>query len=233
VVIARERNSTQLRRGEWEPVGPDGVPLTPVATPETKPPSLASVYALSKYDQERLCLMVGGAYDIPTTALRFFNVYGPRQALSNPYTGVLAIFAACLLNSNRPLIFEDGEQRRDFVNVLDVAECCRLALEVPQASGQVFNVGSGRWVTVNQIARRLAEQLGKEHLAPEITRKYRVGDIRHCFADISQAQRVLGYAPQIGLDQGMRDLAAWLEGRIATDHVAEARLALETRGLTV
>jgi dTDP-L-rhamnose 4-epimerase len=231
--IARERSAAQLRRGEWEPVGVEGAPLTPVASPETKPPSLASVYALSKYDQERLCLMVGSAYAIPTTALRFFNVYGPRQALSNPYTGVLAIFAARLLNGNRPLIFEDGEQRRDFVNVLDVAECCRLALEVPQASGQVFNVGSGRWVTVNQIARRLADQLGKQHLAPEITRKYRVGDIRHCFADISLARRVLGYAPRIDLEKGIRDLAASLEGQIAADRVAEARRALETRGLTV
>lgn len=231
--VARERSTTQLRHGEWEPTGPEGAPLTPVATPETKSPSLASVYALSKYDQERLCLMVGSAYDIPTTALRFFNVYGPRQALSNPYTGVLAIFAARLLNDNRPLVFEDGEQRRDFVNVRDVADCCRLALEVPQATGQVFNVGSGQWVTVNRIARRLAEQLGKQHLAPEITRKHRVGDIRHCFADISLARRILGYAPRVSLDAGIRELAAWLEGQIAADRVAEARQALEMRGLTV
>jgi dTDP-L-rhamnose 4-epimerase len=232
-VLAPERSSAQLRRGEWEPVDSDGAPLAPVATPETKPPSLASVYALSKYDQERLCLMVGGAYGIHTTALRFFNVYGPRQALSNPYTGVLAIFAARLLNDNPPLIFEDGEQRRDFVNVLDIAECCRLALEMPQSSGQVFNVGSGGWTTVNEIARRLAEQLGKQHLSPEITRKYRVGDIRHCFADISRARHVLGYAPRVDLEEGLRDLVLWLDGQIAADRVAEARRALEIRGLTV
>src|SRR4051812_28302928 len=108
-IEAVERTREQLVRADWEPRGPDGEPLTPIATPESKRPTLASVYALSKYDQERLCLMIGEAYNIPTAALRFFNVYGPRQALSNPYTGVLAIFASRLLNGNRPAIFEDGE----------------------------------------------------------------------------------------------------------------------------
>jgi dTDP-L-rhamnose 4-epimerase len=229
----QERGITQLRRGEWEPMDSNRAPLIPMATPETKTPSLASVYALSKYDQERLCLMVGSAYGIPTTALRFFNVYGPRQALSNPYTGVLAIFAARLLNGNPPLIFEDGQQRRDFVHVLDVAECCRLALERPAARGEVFNVGSGCSATVSEIARRLADQLDKTQLTPEITHKYRVGDIRHCFADISRARQVLGYEPRISLGEGLRDLATWLEGQIAADRVVEARRALETRGLTV
>lgn len=232
-VMVAGRSAAQLRRGEWDLRGDDGHPLAPLPTPETKPPSLASVYALSKYDQERMCLMVGAAYGIPTTALRFFNTYGPRQALSNPYTGVLAIFAARLINENPPLIFEDGEQRRDFVHVLDVAEACRLAYESAPAAGDVFNIGSGRSVSVNEVARRLAEQLDEEHLAPEITQKYRVGDIRHCFADISQAQRVLNYRPRISLEEGIRDLAVWLEGQIAADRVVEARRALESRGLTV
>lgn len=232
-VAGAERSPAQLRRGAWELRSGEGVPLTPVPTPETKPPSLASVYALSKYDQERMALMVGGAYGIPAAALRFFNVYGPRQALSNPYTGVLAIFAARLLNGRPPLIFEDGEQRRDFVHVLDVAECCRLAYEAPEAAGQVFNVGSGSSVTVNDVARQLAEQLDKGRLSPEITGKYRVGDIRHCFADITRARQVLDYAPRIALDEGIRDLAVWLEGQIAADRVHEARRALELRGLTV
>jgi len=228
-----QRSVADLRRGKWELSAADGSPLMPVPTPESKPPSLASVYALSKYDQERMCLLVGDAYGIPTTALRFFNVYGPRQALSNPYTGVMAIFAARLLNGNRPLIFEDGEQRRDFVNVFDVAECCRLAYETAAASGEVLNVGSGRSVSVNEIAGRLAEQLDKGFFEPEVTGKYRVGDIRHCFADISRAQKLLGYAPRISLERGIGELADWLHGQIAADRINEARRALELRGLTV
>jgi dTDP-L-rhamnose 4-epimerase len=231
--VTCERTAAQLKRADWEPRGEDGAPLVPVPTPEDKPPCLASVYALSKFDQERMSLMVGAAYGIPTTALRFFNAYGPRQALSNPYTGVLAIFAARLLNGNRPMIFEDGEQRRDFVHVFDVAECCSLAYESSAAAGRVFNVGSGSAITVNEIACKLARQLAKEHLAPEITQKYRVGDIRNCFADISSAREVLGYAPRISVEDGLAGLAEWLEGQIAADRVNEARQALETRGLTV
>jgi dTDP-L-rhamnose 4-epimerase len=231
--VTCERTSSQLKQGDWNPRNQDGVPLVPIPTPEHKPPCLASVYALSKFDQERMTMMVGAAYGIPTTALRFFNAYGPRQALSNPYTGVLAIFAARLLNGNPPLIFEDGEQRRDFVHVRDVAECCRLAYESSSAAGHVFNVGSGSAITVNEIARKLARQLGKEHLAPEVTRKYRVGDIRNCFADISRARQILDYSPQVSIENGMADLAEWLEGQIAADRINEARKALETRGLTV
>ena len=233
VVDTAMRDPVQLRRGIWELRDERGQLLSPVPTPESKQPSLASVYALSKYDQERMCLMIGGAYDIPVAAMRFFNVYGPRQALSNPYTGVLAIFAARLLNGNRPLVFEDGMQRRDFVHVLDVAECCCLAYETAAASGQVFNVGSGTSLTVDEIARELATQLEKEELTPEITRKYRVGDIRHCFADISRARRVLGYEPRVRLGQGLRALADQLEGQRAADRVGEAHRALELRGLAV
>jgi dTDP-L-rhamnose 4-epimerase len=233
LVAGVERELDQLKRGEWELGDGTGGTLAPVATPEGKTPSLASVYALSKYDQERMCLMIGAAYGIPTVALRFFNVYGPRQALSNPYTGVLAIFASRLLNGNRPLIFEDGRQRRDFVSVHDVAEACRLALEVPAAAGRVLNVGSGADVSIAELAARLAARLGKEHLKPEIAGQYRVGDIRHCFADIGLAREVLGYAPRVALEDGIAELAGWLEGQIAVDRVGEARQALELRGLTV
>ncbi len=233
LVGGADRSLDQLKRGAWELTDSRGAPLAPVPTPETKTPSLASVYALSKYDQERMCLMIGAAYNIPTVALRFFNVYGPRQALSNPYTGVLAIFASRLLNGNRPLIFEDGNQRRDFVNVHDVSVACRLAYETPEAAGTVFNVGSGRSVTVNEIAERLSAQLGKHHLTAEIAGKYRFGDIRHCFADISLARKVLGYEPTVELENGIAELAGWLEGQIAADRVSEARRALELRGLTV
>ncbi|MEZ4617613.1 MAG: GDP-mannose 4,6-dehydratase [Caldilineaceae bacterium] len=211
----------------------DGEPLRPIPTTEDKRPELASVYALSKYDQERMCMIVGNAYQIPTVALRFFNIYGSLQALSNPYTGVLAIFASRLLNNNPPLIYEDGYQRRDFVHVTDIARACRLAAEVPAAAHQVFNIGSGQVYTIRELAARLATVLKKEELAPEITGKYRVGDIRHCFADIRRAQEVLGYEPTVTLEDGLVELTSWLEQQHAVDLVADAETELATRGLIV
>jgi dTDP-L-rhamnose 4-epimerase len=232
-LASAERTRERLESGRWEPVGPSGEVLTPVPTPESKVPALSSVYALTKYDQERLCLLFGDAYKIRTVALRFFNVYGPYQALSNPYTGVLAIFASRLLNDRRPLVFEDGEQRRDFVSVHDVASACALALRSDAAAGHAINIGSGRSVTVNEIAARLARILGKEDLAPEVAGKYRVGDIRHCFADIAKAEELLGFRPQVELDAGMAELADWLEGQVAVDQVDAATQELTARGLTV
>jgi dTDP-L-rhamnose 4-epimerase len=231
--LADERGLGQLKRGEWEPRAADGTPLVPVPTPETKPPSLASVYALSKYDQERMCLVVGRAYGIPTTALRLFNVYGPRQALGNPYTGVLAIFASRLLNGNRPMVYEDGLQRRDFVSVLDVANAFHLAMDCPEAEGAVLNIGSGHSYTVREIAERVARATGREDLEPTMTGRYRVGDIRHCFADITEARRVLGYTPSVPLERGLAELAEWLEGQEADDRVEAAGAELAARGLTV
>ncbi|HET8548733.1 MAG TPA: NAD-dependent epimerase/dehydratase family protein [Bryobacteraceae bacterium] len=231
-VTTGERSVHQVRAGEWELHDENGAPLAPVPTPEWKAPALPSVYALSKYDQERMCLMIGKAYGIEAVALRFFNIYGPNQALSNPYTGVLAIFASRLLNGNAPLINEDGNQLRDFVSVYDVARACRLALEVNEANGHVFNIASGRQIRIRELAERIANVLGKR-MRPEITGKYRAGDIRHCFADITLAQRVLGYEPAVSLDRGLKDLAGWLEGQIAYDRVAESRAELAARGLMV
>ena len=227
-----ERPLEQLRAGAWEVRDQNGGPLVPVPTPETKPASLSSVYALSKFDQERLCLMIGRAYEMPTVALRFFNVFGTRQALSNPYTGVLAIFAARLLNGHGPLIFEDGLQRRDFVSVHDVVQACRLALEAPGAVGQALNVGSGHSYTVRDVATMIGAVLGKQ-IEPDVCGKYRVGDVRHCFADITLARDVLGYAPGVLLEDGLIELAEWLEGQAADDHVDVASRELALRGLTV
>ncbi|WP_460924684.1 NAD-dependent epimerase/dehydratase family protein [Pontibacter brevis] len=232
LVTVQERPLEQLKAADWE-LYDKGQPLQPVPTSESKIPSLSSVYALSKYDQERLCLMVGRAYNIPTVAMRFFNVYGTRQALSNPYTGVLAIFASRLLNNNSPMIFEDGYQQRDFVHVRDVALACRLAMEKEDATGKVFNVGSGNNYTIQEIAERLATVMDKTHLKPEVTGKYRVGDIRHCYADISLANKVLGFYPQVEFNKGLEELANWLEGQIAYDRVSEASAELAARGLTV
>jgi dTDP-L-rhamnose 4-epimerase len=228
-----ERTLEQLKARDWEVRDASGQTLTPVATPESKTPALPSVYALSKFDQERLCLMIGRAYQIPTVALRFFNIYGTRQALSNPYTGVLAIFASRLLNGQPPLINEDGHQRRDFVSVRDVARACILAGELPRAAGEVFNIGSGRNYSVIEIAERIAAALGRDEIEPEITGTYRMGDIRHCFADISLAREILGYEPAVELEEGLVELAGWLEGQVAVDRMAEASAELAQRGLTV
>jgi dTDP-L-rhamnose 4-epimerase len=231
LVSNASRSRAALQARQWEPQDSDGEPLMPIPTPELKRPALASVYALSKYDQECMCLTLGAAYGIPAVALRFFNIYGPRQALSNPYTGVLAIFASRLLNGQPPLIHEDGYQRRDFVSVYDVAQACRLALEAPGAAGQVFNVGSGQSYTVRQIAADLAAVLGMGHIRPEITQTYRVGDIRHCFADITQARELLGYRPAVTLERGLEELAGWLADQSAEDRVREVGAQLAARGL--
>jgi dTDP-L-rhamnose 4-epimerase len=233
VIEARDRTREQLERGEWEPVGAGGEALEPVPTPESKPPSLSSIYALGKFEQERMCLLFGSSYGVSTIALRFFNVYGRYQALSNPYTGVVANFAVRLLNDRPPLVFEDGRQRRDFVHVSDAAEACRLALTGTGADGSIVNVGSGRGETVSEVARRLARVLGKEWIEPRLTGVYRVGDIRHCFADTSLARDTLGFEPRVGLDEGMEDLASWLERQAATDCVEHAADELAARGLTL
>jgi dTDP-L-rhamnose 4-epimerase len=195
------------------------------------PPRITSVYALSKYDQEQLCLTIGRAYGMETVALRFFNVYGERQALSNPYTGALAIFAARLRNGEAPLLFEDGAQRRDFVSVHDVARACRLALETPAAAGEVLNVGSGRAATIADLARKAAAVLGRPDLQPRITNEHRAGDIRHCFADISRARAVLGYEPTVSLDDGIAAMGGWLRQESAVDNVPAAMAELTRRGL--
>jgi len=228
-----DRSLTQLRAGLWEVCDPQGNMLEPLPTPESKPPALASIYALSKYNQERMCLMIGRAYSIPTVALRFFNIFGPRQALSNPYTGVLANFASRYLNNQPPLIFEDGLQQRDFVSVYDVVQACQLALEVPQAAGHVFNIGSGCTSTISEVAALMAHVLGTPHLTPCLTQTYRMGDIRHCFADITRAQAVLGYSPRVTLAEGLAEMVAWLAGQIANDYSAKASAELSKRGLMV
>jgi dTDP-L-rhamnose 4-epimerase len=229
------RGRAQLQQGDWEVRDEAGRPLSPVPTPEGKTPDLSSVYALSKYDQERLCLMIGETYGIPAVALRFFNAYGPRQALSNPYTGVLAIFASRLLNGNPPLIFEDGGQRRDFVSVHDIVQGCRLAYEAESArvAGEVFNLGSGESLSIREMAERMGEVLGLSEVGLEVTGKYRAGDIRHCFSDIARARQELGYAPQVSIEEGLQELAEWLPRQQAVDRVSAAREELASRGLTL
>jgi dTDP-L-rhamnose 4-epimerase len=215
----------------WDPLDAQGRALTPLPTPEWKRPTLASVYALTKYVQERLTLTVAPAYGMEGVALRLFNVYGPGQALSNPYPGVLAIFASRILNGLRPMLFEDGQLRRDFVHVEDVARAFLLALEHPQAAGQVYNVGSGADRSILQIGEMLAQAMGRPELTPETVGKARIGDIRHCFCDISKARDELGFTARKDFSEGLAELAEWVAQQKADDRVNEARQELERRGL--
>ena len=226
------RGVSQLLEKQWEYKCEDcGETLKPILTNEDKPLFPTSVYAVSKQDQEQYCLIVGRAYEIPTVALRYFNVFGTRQALSNPYTGVCAIFSSRLLNDQSPMVFEDGEQQRDFVHVSDIVQANLLALESDAANYQPINIGTGTPTSINEVSRLLSEGLGKEHLAPEIAGKYREGDIRHCVADISRARRLLGYEPKVTLRDGMPELLGWVREQNATDAVAQATAELQAKGL--
>jgi dTDP-L-rhamnose 4-epimerase len=224
------RPDAQLAARRWEVEADDGTPLEPEPTAETKPLRPTSIYAVNKRDHEEMFLSTGAAYGIPTVALRFFNVYGERQALSNPYTGVAAIFASRLLNDRPPLVFEDGRQTRDFIDVRDIARCCSLALARDGADGRTLNVGTGRPTSVLDVANSIARGLGKD-VEPEIANQYRAGDIRHCFADTRLARELLGFEAEIPFDRGMDDLLDWLGTQEASDTVDAAREALVARGL--
>jgi dTDP-L-rhamnose 4-epimerase len=226
-----QRQARTSENQSWDPVDRKGQPLQPVATPEWKRPDLASIYALGKYVQERTTMIMAGAYGMEGVCLRLFNVYGPGQALSNPYTGVLAIFASRLLNGQSPMIFEDGEQRRDFVYVGDVARAFADALELPQANGGIFNIGSGQDRSVTEVAQELAKAMGRNSIEPEIVGKSRIGDIRHCFCDTSRTEEVLGFRASKDFREGLAQLAEWVAEQTAEDRVSEARAELETRGL--
>lgn len=231
VARPRERSREQLDAGRFEVLCADcGAALEPVPTPETKPADIASVYAATKKHQEELCVAFGRAYGITTFALRFFNVIGPRQSLSNPYTGVAAIFLSRLLNGRPPLVFEDGEQSRDFVNVRDVARALLLSLEYQGGGVHVLNVGTGRRVTVRQVAEALAGQLGLE-IAPQLLMKYRAGDVRHCIADPTRAREVLRFEAGTGFEAGLPELVSWCRQEQARDDVDQSLEELRQQGL--
>jgi dTDP-L-rhamnose 4-epimerase len=207
------RTKEQMEQKDWELNCPIcNKKVKPIGTNENKPQHCTSVYAYSKYDQEKLCLLTGQTYGLDTTALRFFNVYGSRQALSNPYTGVCAIFSSSLLTGKRPIIYEDGNQTRDFVHVKDIGQALILSMEKPEAAGEVFNVGTGKAISIKEVALTLAKLINPK-LTPDIQEKFRPGDIRHCYADISKIESALGYKPKYTFSAGMKELVQWVKAQ--------------------
>jgi dTDP-L-rhamnose 4-epimerase len=227
------RNVEQFEEKEWElQCSECGGRLDPVPTTEEKPLDSDSIYAITKKNQEEMCLSVGRAYDVPVVALRYFNIYGSRQALDNPYTGVCAIFSSRIKNDRPPLIFEDGEQTRDFIHVSDIARANRLALEVESAVGEAINVGTGDPTSITELAEELIRRYGKEdELAPDITNEFRSGDIRHCFADTSRAKELLNFEAEVSLESGLDELVSWGLDSDATDNTDEAYSEMEEKGL--
>ncbi len=227
------RPMDQLLNHDWELKCINcGNELLPIPTSEEKKIIPNSIYAITKRDHEEMFLVTGGAYNIPTVALRYFNVYGSRQALSNPYTGVAAIFSGRLLNNNPPLVFEDGLQTRDFIHVSDIVQANMLAMEKDEANYEVFNVGSGRKLSILEIAKIIAKNLNK-NIPPDIAGKFRKGDVRHCFADSSKISKKLGFKPKISFEKGMEELIIWVAKQEAEDKVENASHELEKRGLTI
>jgi dTDP-L-rhamnose 4-epimerase len=225
------RSEKQLAKKEWEVLCPNcGKISNPVPTPETKPLQANSVYAVTKRDQEDLCHALGRAYGVPTVALRFFNVYGPRQSLDNPYTGVAAIFQSRIKNGQPPVIFEDGGQTRDFVSVHDIVQSLVLAMEKHAAEHASVNVGSGKPVSILQVAEVLLK-LHRGRARPSVNHKYRAGDVRHCIADITMAKQLLGYTPKVPFEEGMRELVDWGRMSEATDGFERAYAELRSKGL--
>jgi dTDP-L-rhamnose 4-epimerase len=231
IVYPKLRSEAQLEEQKWEMRCPhcDGVAI-PMPTGEDKPLFPTSIYAISKRDHEEMFLTVGWTYGIPTVALRYFNIYGPRQALSNPYTGVAAIFSSRLLNHNPPLVFEDGLQSRDFIHVSDIVQASMLALEKEEANYEVFNVGTGRQLTILDMGNILCEELDPEQ-KPVILNQYRAGDIRHCYADISRIREKLGFAPKVAFEDGINGLVDWVRTQQADDLVEKAKAQLLERRL--
>jgi dTDP-L-rhamnose 4-epimerase len=232
IVFPRLRSEGQLKARDWEMKCPTcGQDVRPTPTAEDKPLFPTSIYAVTKRDHEEMFLCTGLAYGIPAVALRFFNTYGPRQALSNPYTGVMAIFSGRLLNYQPPVIYEDGQQSRDFIHVSDIVQGLLLAMDKPEADYQVFNLGTGVATSIEQVARMLIQHLADDDIEPQVLHQFRAGDIRHCYADIGKARELLGFAPRVSLEEGMGDLLAWVKEQTAEDRFAQVEKELSEKAL--
>ncbi|MBI2010590.1 MAG: SDR family NAD(P)-dependent oxidoreductase [Candidatus Chisholmbacteria bacterium] len=222
---------SQLKKRDWHLYCPSCSKIvTPTPTHEDAAQPCNSIYALSKKTQEDILHLLGSLYDIPVTTLRCFNVYGPRQSLSNPYTGVTAIFISRLKNNQPPLVFEDGGQTRDFVSVHDVVDALILAMDSQAANHQICNIGTGTPTSVKDIALTLAKLMGKR-IKPTISQTPRKNDIRHCYPDIHKAQKLLKWKPKITLHQGLRELVDWSLNEAATDKFNLAAEELKQKGI--
>ena len=231
LVEPKLRNHAAVLKDSWELKCPGcNSILMPVPTNEEKKQDTTSIYALTKRDQEDMCLMIGKTYGIPTVALRYFNVYGPRQSLSNPYTGVAAIFMSRIKNNNQPIIYEDGLQTRDFISVHDIVDSNLLAMEKNAANYEIFNVGTGNPITIRHIAETVAQSYGKD-IKPNITYKFRKGDIRHCFADTTKIRKKLGFKLKMSFEEGMKELIEWSKNQESVDKFNEATKYLKKHDL--
>ncbi|MDD5438890.1 MAG: SDR family NAD(P)-dependent oxidoreductase [Candidatus Omnitrophica bacterium] len=226
------RAEESLKQKQWDLECPScRKRLDNIPTAETKKLLATSIYAISKKDQEEISLILGRSYALPTVALRFFNVYGKRQSLSNPYTGACAIFSSRIKNDNPPLIYEDGLQTRDFIDVRDIVEANLLVLKDRRADYRALNVGTGIPNSIHEVAETLIRLYGKT-FKPEIVHRFRAGDIRHCYADVTRLKE-LGFKPRYSLESGLRDLVAWGKTEEAVDTVAEADKTLEKYRLKI
>ena len=225
------RREKDMAAGKWEPRCPfcDRF-LDPRPVTEDSCPNPVSVYAVTKLSQEQMMLSAGAAHGLAVTSLRFFNVYGARQALSNPYTGVAAIFISRIKHGRRPVVFEDGAQTRDFVHVSDVVRACIAAIERDEAVGEVINVGTGKATSVADVAEIIEKTMGSD-IKTEITRRFRKGDVRHCIAGITLAKRILNFKPRVSLEDGFKELAEWAAGETCEDLFDDAHSELVGKGL--
>lgn len=232
VVFPRLRSEAQLKNRDWEMECPHcGQAVRLLPTDEDKPLYPTSIYAITKRDHEEMFLSTGLAYGIPAVALRFFNTYGPRQALSNPYTGVMAIFSGRLLNGQPPIIYEDGLQSRDFIHILDIVQGLLLAMDRSEADYQVFNLGTGVPTSIAEVAELLSQHLTGGQVKPQTLNQFRAGDIRHCYADLTKARRLLGFEPRIPLEEGTADLLAWVKEQTAEDRFEQVEKELAAKAL--
>lgn len=225
------RSEDQLADRRWDIACPEcGRTLRPLPTPEDTPLACNSVYAINKRDHEDYFLNLGKSFAIPTVALRYFNVYGTRQSLSNPYTGVAAIFISRLKAGRSPVVFEDGNQTRDFVAVGDIVEANLAVMTDERADYQVFNVGSGRNISIKDLAELITSVYGAD-VPVEITNQYRKGDIRHCFGDIGKIESHIGWKPRADRTKALAELVAWSETAESKDTFDEAARILRQKGI--
>jgi len=232
IVHPNARKSADMERGDFQVKCPVcGADASVLATDEESKIHPSSVYGITKHNQEQMVLAVGQSLGMSAVALRYQNVYGPGQSLSNPYTGILSIFSTRIRNGNEIVIFEDGKESRDFVYIDDVVRATVAGVERTQIGQEVFNVGSGVCTDVATVARTLLSAYGAE-VPLRISGNFRLGDIRHNFADLNRVEAGLGFVPQVDFESGIRAFVRWVEGqRVAGDDYQRSIEELKAKGL--